>query len=104
MRTTTNTNPPIGVNWIATELTRGTGYFLFAVRGRTLNLHVDPATYENEGHAMATRKGLGSLQFFDPNEGLLEFDNSLEFYQYIPNYISTNYPDLLSKEAEVHLF
>jgi hypothetical protein len=81
---------------------QGRGYFLFAVRGKTLN--VRNGVFDHEGHAMGTRKGRGPFQFFDPNEGLLEFDSSLEFYDYLPNYLNTTYPDLLSKEAEVKLF
>jgi hypothetical protein len=97
-----STSTPISPTWIATELTKGTGYYLFAVRGRTLNART--GSYDESGHAMATRKGMGKLQFFDPNEGLLEFDNTLEFYDYLPTYIRTTYPDLLSKEAEVKKF
>ena len=98
----TNTSNPISPNWIATELTKGTGYFLFAVRGKTLN--VQTGTYDGSGHAMATRKGYGKLQFFDPNLGVLEFDNTLEFYGYLPAYIRTTYPDLLSRQAEIKKF
>jgi hypothetical protein len=101
-RSATNTNPPLSVAWMATELTRGTGYFLFSVRGRTLN--VATGRFDNSGHAMATRKGIGPLQFFDPNEGLMEFDNSKEFYDYLPSFVLNTYPDLLSREAEVLLF
>jgi len=98
----TNSSNPISPTWITTELTKGTGYFLFAVRGRTLN--VKNGTYDGSGHAMATRKGLGKLQFFDPNLGVIEFDNTMEFYDYLPSYIRTTYPDLLSKEAEIKKF
>lgn len=97
-----NASHPISPSWIATELTKGTGYFLFAVRGKTLNLK--NGTYDNSGHAMATRKGYGELQFFDPNLGVIEFDNTLEFYDFLPTYIRTTYPDLLSREAEVKKF
>ncbi len=94
-----NTKHPIPVEWIATELTKGTGYFVFGVRGKTLNLRTQ--AYDNSGHAMATRKGYGPLQFFDPNEGLMEFTNTLEFFDFIPTYIQNTYADLLSREAEV---
>ena len=97
-----NTSVPISPIWIATELTKGTGHFLFAVRGKTLN--IAKARYDGSGHAMATRKGFGKLQFFDPNLGVIEFDNTLEFYNYLPGYIRATYPDLLSKEAEVKKF
>lgn len=53
---------------------------------------------------MGTRKGYGRLQFFDPNEGLIEFVNTLEFYDFLPSYIRTTYPDLLTREAEVKRF
>lgn len=97
-----NASPPISALWLTTELTKGTGFFIFGVRGRTLN--VSTGSYDDSGHAMATRKGMGRLQFFDPNEGLLEFDSSIEFYDYLPNYIRTTYPDLLSREGEVKKF
>lgn len=97
-----STSNPISPDWIATELTKGTGYFLFAVRGKTLNTR--SGSYDSSGHAMATRKGLGKLHFFDPNEGVIEFDNTIEFYEFLPGYIRDNYPDLLSKEAEIKKF
>jgi hypothetical protein len=99
---TKNTNTPLDVQWIGTELTKGTGYFLFAVRGKTLN--VAKGSFDNSGHAMATRKGLGPLQFFDPNLGVRQFDNSVEFYNWLPKYIKETYPGLLSREGEVKKF
>lgn len=97
-----NTKPPVPPNWISTELTKGTGYFLFSVWGRTLN--VKKGTYDGSGHAMATRKGLGPLQFLDPNLGIMEFDNTLEFYQWLPTYLKSTYIDLLTQQAQVKKF
>ena len=102
LSTVRNMNPPIRADWVATELTKGTGYFLFAVRGKTLN--IKRGRYDNSGHAMATRKGYGALQFFDPNEGVMEFTNTLKFFEFLPTYIRDSYPDLLSREAEVRRF
>lgn len=97
-----NTNPPVPTGWIATELTKGTGFFLFSVWGRTLNLA--KGSYDGSGHAMATRKGHGKLQFLDPNLGIMEFDNSLEFYQWLPGYLTSSYRDLLTQQAQVKHF
>lgn len=102
LETKANKRRPIDPQWIATELTKGTGHYVFAVRGRTLNTR--RGRFDDSGHAMGTRKGYGRLQFFDPNEGLIEFDNTLEFYDFLPSYIRTTYPDLLTKEAEVKRF
>jgi hypothetical protein len=100
--TVQNNNPPIDTDWIAAGLTRGTGYFMFAVRGKMLNIQT--RRYDNSGHAMGTRKGLGAFQFFDPNLGLIEFGSTLEFYDYLPGYVATYYPSLLSRQAEVQRF
>jgi hypothetical protein len=102
LRSTKNSNPPVDVTWIATELTKGTGYFVFGVRGKMLNIQT--GSYNNSGHAMATRKGRGKLQFFDPNTGLYEFGNTFEFFGFLPGYVDYYYPDLLSREAEIKVF
>jgi hypothetical protein len=97
-----NKNPPVSTNWIATELTKGTGFFLFSVWGRTLN--VSQGKYDESGHAMGTKKGFGKLQYLDPNLGIMEFDNTIEFYQWIPQYLKTTYQDLLTQQAQVKKF
>lgn len=102
LTTVVNTAPPINPIWIATELTKGTGHFIFGVRGRSLN--VGQGRYNYSGHALGTRKGYGKLQFFDPNTGLMEFDNTLGFFDYLPRYLRTTYPGLLTLEAEVKKF
>lgn len=100
--TTWNNSPPVSPTWIATELTKGSGFAIFSVWGRTLN--VKKGTYDGSGHAMATRKGKGKLQFLDPNLGIMEFDNSLEFFNWLPQYIDMNYKGLLTQQAQVKRF
>ncbi len=102
IRVVDNTSPPVQVNWIATELTKGSGFFLFSVWGRTLNLA--KGSYDGSGHAMATRKGRGNMQFLDPNLGIMEFDNTIEFYNWLPSYVTTNYSGLLTQQAQVKQF
>ena len=67
-------------------------------------LNVKKGTYDGSGHAMATRKGKGKLQFLDPNLGIMEFDNSLEFFNWLPQYLDMNYKGLLTQQAQVKRF
>jgi hypothetical protein len=34
------------------------------------------------------------VQFYDPNEGVLEFTNAKDFAKWFPSYISGEYPDM----------
>jgi len=96
-----NRNPPVSLQWIATEMTKGMGFFLFSVWGQTLD--ITQGRYTGNGHAMGTRKGMGKMQFLDPNYGIEEFDNSRDFYDWLPNYL-IRYQNLLTQQVQIKKF
>jgi virulence surface antigen len=49
------------------------------------------------GHALGYRQKDGVVQFFDPNEGILEFASSQDFAKWFPPFIKGEYPDLLDE-------
>jgi virulence surface antigen len=51
--------------------------------------------YGGGGHALGYKQKDGVVQFFDPNEGILQFSSSQEFAKWFPSYIKGEYPDLL---------
>jgi hypothetical protein len=46
------------------------------------------------GHALGYRQKDGVVQFFDPNEGILEFNSSQDFAKWFPAFVKGEYPDL----------
>ena len=49
----------------------------------------------NGGHALGYRQTRGVFQFFDPNEGILQFNSATDFVKWFPAYIVGEYPDLV---------
>jgi hypothetical protein len=49
------------------------------------------------GHALGYRQKGGVIQFFDPNEGILQFNSGMEFAKWFPSYVKHEYPDLLDE-------
>lgn len=47
------------------------------------------------GHALGYRQIKGVYEFFDPNEGVLQFNSSTDFVKWFPAYIKGEYPDLV---------
>lgn len=46
------------------------------------------------GHALGYRQTRGVCQFFDPNEGVMEFNSPREFAKWFPRYVTGEYPEL----------
>jgi hypothetical protein len=90
---------PVTPQWIARELTLGTGGYIFGVYGSSLN--VKQGSHSHAAHAMATiREGLTSC-FFDPNLGEYLFPNSVKMYNGVAGYVGDNYPELLNLKGYV---
>ena len=53
--------------------------------------------YGDGGHALGFRREKGVVQFFDPNEGILQFTSGTDFAKWFPSYITHEYPDLLDE-------
>jgi len=51
----------------------------------------------NGGHAVGFRQKGGVVQFFDPNEGIMQFSSSADFAKWFPPYVRGEYPDLLDE-------
>ena len=49
------------------------------------------------GHALGFRQTSSKIQFYDPNEGILEFSSGNSFGKWFPPYIIGEYPDLLAE-------
>jgi virulence surface antigen len=47
------------------------------------------------GHALGYHQTSGVYQFFDPNEGILQFNSAEDFVKWFPQYIRGEYPDLV---------
>lgn len=98
----------LDITRVAHAMTRGAGYFRFSCWGRVLN--TSTGKWDESGHSMGTRKGtrkggfLQPMQFFDPNLGLLEFDNTLEFYDFLLPYVMSTYPSLMRRSAEIRRY
>ncbi len=50
----------------------------------------------NGGHALGYWQQRGSVQFFDPNEGVMQFISGNAFAKWFPTYIGTNYSTLMT--------
>ncbi len=55
------------------------------------------SVYGDGGHALGFRQKNGVVQFFDPNEGILQFNSGQEFAKWFPSYMLGEYPDLLDE-------
>ncbi|MBV9125713.1 MAG: hypothetical protein JO112_20380 [Planctomycetes bacterium] len=75
------------LNSIAAAVGGWPGYYYISIRG-------------DGGHAIGAATK-GTVQFFDPNEGILDFANLLDLCKWLPAYVVGEYPDLL-KEAELY--
>ena len=49
------------------------------------------------GHALGYRQTGGVVQFFDPNEGILQFASGTAFAKWFPPFVKGEYPDLLDE-------
>lgn len=49
------------------------------------------------GHALGYRQKGGVVQFFDPNEGVMQFASSADFAKWFPAFVKGEYPDLTKK-------
>ncbi|MDH3325088.1 MAG: C58 family peptidase [Gammaproteobacteria bacterium] len=75
-------------NWMATQLTKGGGKAILTAWDDSLKKNgINDIRKVMEGHSMATNKVEGKLQFLDPNTSCWEFNNSLEFYEFLPQYL-----------------
>lgn len=68
---------------VADAMTGWPGYYKIGIHG-------------NGGHAIAAVT-TGQVQFFDPNEGILDFNSAEDLRKWLPAYITSDYPDLLKK-------
>jgi hypothetical protein len=67
---------------IATALAGMNGYALINIFGG------------GYGHGLGFKQRAGTVQFYDPNEGVLEFTNAKDFAKWFPSYISGEYPNM----------
>ena len=58
------------------------GYAYISIRG-------------NGGHALGFRRTGGVVEFFDPNEGIMQFNSAQDFARWFPPYVINEYPNLL---------
>lgn len=91
----TGANKSFSPVWMATQLTMSPGPAIMVAWDNSLKKAGGGIKKEMEGHSMATMKIGRKLQFLDPNTFCVEFDNFLEFYDFLPGYISagTGGPD-----------
>lgn len=98
--------------WMATELTRGGSRAILTAWDKSLSKG-GGWSKDYEGHSMAVCKVGGKPQFLDPNTSCWEFDNTLEFYEFLPGYIDSGtggpnwfdgYPELLRYQGIVYKY
>ena len=46
------------------------------------------------GHGLGFKQKTGTVQFYDPNEGVLQFASAKDFAKWFPSYIKGEYPDM----------
>lgn len=88
-------NRSFSPDWMATKLTMSPGPAIMVAWDNSLAKRGGKISKELEGHSMATMKIGRKLQFLDPNTFCVEFDNYLEFFDFLPGYIraGTGGPD-----------
>ena len=110
---TTKIGTPFNAIWMATELTKGSAKAIITAWDNSLQRSGGALTKIMEGHSMATNKIDGKLQFLDPNTSCWEFTNSLEFFEFLPGYISSGtggpdgfngYPELTRYQGIVYKY
>jgi len=67
---------------IATALAGMNGYALINIFGGGF------------GHGLGFKQRAGTVQFYDPNEGIMQFASAQDFAKWFPSYIKGEYPNM----------
>lgn len=96
-----STNAMLDGAWLAEQCTRLNGFALIVLWGGGIS--VARKAHDIQGHTVAVRKDGAKLQYFDPNIGTFQFDNSLEMFDWLPtdhNGPVQKYPTLRNRTCE----
>lgn len=103
-RAATKAGQPFQPSWMATQLTMGNGKAIMTAWDNSLKGGGGAIAKVRSGHSMATNRINGKIQFLDPNTSCWEFNNSVEFYNYLPGYISQHYAELVRWQGIIYKY
>lgn len=91
-------------DWLAAHCVRIQGYALIVLwKG---GIHVPNGTHGREGHTMALRKQPGRIQYFDPDLGTLQIDNTQDLSRWLRSGVNgpfERYPEFMQRQCELVL-